>query len=212
MSKIFFSASIKGGVGKTTLAALVADAIQLYAPGEPLRCFSPRIIELQQYVDEGIFVKESALNAVDVIGETVESVGDSWGVFDFTPGPDRRVLELAPDIVAAYPHVHFLYNVGNERACIDAIRELSGISDNVTMCYVERELADLPLEQVISSLAEWGGDTLAIPRLARAAGHVEMMNKRSIPQVQRLLIQSWKHRAINAIRDHFNIKPEAKEV
>lgn len=210
MNRIFFSTSIKGGVGKTALAALMADTINLYAPGDALRCISPRASELQQYVDEGIGVQEYKLDTAAQIGSAVESVGDDWGVFDFVPSSHRRVLELAPDILAAYPRVHILFNVGDE-SLIDGetIAMLSEHRDNVTMCYVEPEPSNLPLTRLISSLASWHGDTLAIPRLPLVTGHVEMMNKRSIPQVQRLLIQNWKHKAISAIRDHFNIQKEA---
>ena len=215
MNRIFFSTSIKGGVGKTALAALVADAIQLYAPEEPLRCFSPRAQELYEYVDEGIGVEERKLDTVGEIGAAVESVGDGWGVFDFVPASHRRVLELAPDIIAAYPHVHILYNVGDETLLpAETIAMLAGLKENATMCYVEPEPCDKPLEYMVPSLTAWHGDVLGIPRLNRAFGHVEMMNKRSIPLAQRLVIQNWKHRAINTIRDHFDIQPEttAKEV
>lgn len=207
MSKIFFSTSIKGGVGKTALAALVADTIQLYAPGEALRCFSPCATELQEYVDEGIGVEECKLDTVAEIGKAVESVGDAWGVFDFVPSSHRRVLELAPDIIAAYPHVHILYNVGDESLLpVDTLAMLADIKENVTMCYVRPEFGD-----TFASLLAWHGDTLGIPRLIRTVGYVDMMNKRSIPLAQRLIIQGWKHKAINIIRDHFYVCPN-KEV
>lgn len=213
MSKIFFSTSIKGGVGKTALAALAADTVQLYAPGEPLRCFSPCAEELYEYVDEGIEVEEHKLDTVRNIGKAVESVGDDWGVFDFVPSSHRRVLELAPDIIAAYPHVHILYNVGDEVLLrTDTIAMLTEMKDNVTMCYVEPGPGSKPVKQMVPSLGAWHGDTLGIPRLNRAFGHVEMMNRRSIPLAQRLVIQTWKHKAITAIRDHFNICPEPQEV
>jgi hypothetical protein len=208
MSKVFFSTSIKGGVGKTVLAALVADAIHLYAPTDPLRCFSSRADELYEYVDEGIRVEGVQLDTAAAIGEAVESVGeDDWAVFDFVPGPNRRVLQLAPDLVAVYPQIHILYNVGNENLVShETFTMLQTMEDRVTVCYVQPETSDMTLHQMVPSLAAWQGDTLEIPRLSRSAGHVGLMNKRSIPQVQRLLIQTWKHRAINAIRDHFDLE------
>ena len=213
MSRIFFSTSIKGGVGKTALAALVADTIQLYAPGDNLRCFSPRAEELTEYVDNGVGVEGRNLDTIGAIGAAVESVGDDWGVFDFVPSSHRRVLELAPDIIAAYPHVHILYNVGDETLLpAETIAMLAGIKENVTMCYVEPEPCEKPLKFMIPSLAAWHGDVLGIPRLNRVFGHVEMMNKRSIPLAQRMVIQNWKHRAISSIRDHFNIHSEVTEV
>lgn len=213
MSKIFFSTSIKGGVGKTALAALIADTIQLYAPGEALRCFSPCATELQEYVDEGIGVEECKLDTVAEIGKAVESVGDAWGVFDFVPSSHRRVLEIAQDVIAVYPHVHFLYNAGNETLLSSEVfARLATIQDNVTMCYVQPERNGKPLDYMIPSLKSWHGDSLAVPCLGRGYGHVDMMNKRSIPHIQRLFIQTWKHQAITAIRDHFNINAEAKEV